>query len=83
MVPFGGIGRQVEIAEDRAQKQPGAEFPAHQIGVLALPSDTGRRRQRFLHDRSGIDENFDLGALPGCRDEPTRERLQPPLLITS
>jgi hypothetical protein len=47
MVPFGGIGRQVDIAEDRAQKQPGAEFPAHQIGVLALPSDTGRRRQGF------------------------------------
>ena len=38
MVALGRIGRQVEVGQDLAQEQPGAELAAHEVGVLALPA---------------------------------------------
>jgi hypothetical protein len=35
---------------------------ADQIGVLALPAEACRRRQRLFHHRRRIDEDFDIGA---------------------
>ena len=58
MVGFRRVGLEVEVGEDRAQKQPGAEFARHQIGVLALPAEPGARRERLLHERRGVDEHF-------------------------
>ena len=59
---LGRIGRQIERGEDRAEEQPRAEFARDQIGVLALPADAGRFRQRLFHHRRGVDEDFDLAA---------------------
>ena len=49
MIGLGLIGRQLERGEDRAEKQPRAEFARHEIGVLALPAEPGRLRQRLFH----------------------------------
>src|SRR5713226_8102217 len=43
--------------------------------MLALPAQSRRLRQWFFHHSSGVDEYLDLGA--GCRDQPSRQRLQP------
>ncbi len=40
MVAFGFVGRDFGRREDRAQKEPGAEIAADEIGVLALPAKT-------------------------------------------
>ena len=75
MIGVGLVARQFERGEDRAEKQPGAEFARHQIGVLALPAQPRRLRQRLFHHGGGIDEHLDLAA--GRRDQPARQRLQP------
>ncbi len=62
MVDLGGVARQVGGGEDRAEKQPGAEFARDEVGVLALPAQSGRLRQRLFHHRGGVDEHLDLGA---------------------
>ncbi len=64
-----------DVGEDRAEKQPGAEFARDEIGVLALPAQPGRLRQRLFHHGGGIDEYLDLGARG--RGQPSRQRLQP------
>ena len=46
-----------------------------QVGVLALPAQPRRLRQRFFHHRGGVDEHLDLAARGG--DQPSRQRLQP------
>src|SRR3546814_15668579 len=51
---------------------------ADEIGVLALPAEPRRGRQRLFHHRRGVDEYLDLGAL-GLADQPPRDRLQRPL----
>ncbi len=80
MVGLRLVGRQVEIGEDRAEKQPRAEIAADQIGVLALPAEARRRGERLLHHRRRIDEHLDLGpSRARRRDEPGGERLQPAL----
>ena len=33
---------------------------ADEIGVLALPADAGRLRERLFHDRRGVDEDLQL-----------------------
>ena len=77
MIALRRIGLDLERGEDRAQEQPRAEFARHEIGVLALPADARRRRERLLHHRRGIDEDLDVAAI-GLGD-PAREPLQPPL----
>ena len=62
MIVLGRIGRQIERGEDRAEEQPGAELPRHEIGVLALPADAGGRGQRLFHHRGRIDEHFHIAA---------------------
>ena len=64
MVVLRLVGRQVDIGEDRAEEQPGAERATDQIGVLALPADAGGRGERLFHQRRGIDEHLDVGAGP-------------------
>ena len=77
MIALGFVRRQVEVGEDRAEKQPRAEFAADEIGVLALPAEAGRRGERLLHHRRGVDEHLDLDRLgTGRGDEPGGERLQ-------
>ena len=63
MIHLGLIGRQFQLGEDGAQKKPGTEFAADQIGVLALPAQPGFLCQRFFHYRGGVHEDFDLGAV--------------------
>ena len=38
MIDLGRVGGQFKVGEDRAEKQPGAEFARNKIGVLALPA---------------------------------------------
>ena len=75
MVGLGLVLRQIEGREDRAEKQPRAELPRNEVGVLALPAQSRRLRQRLFHHRGGIDEYLDLAA--GRGDQPSRQRLQP------
>ena len=74
MISLGFVGRQLGAREDRAEKQPGAEFARDQIGVLALPADPGGLGERLFHHRGGIDEDFDLQA--GLATEPAGEGLE-------
>ena len=60
MIAVGLVARQVGRGEDRAEKQPRAEFARDQIGVLALPAQSRRLRQRLFHHGGGIDEHFHL-----------------------
>ena len=75
MIHVRRIARQIERGEDGAEEQPGAEFARHQIGVLALPAQPRRLRQRLFHHGGGIDKHLYLAA--GCGDQPARQRLQP------
>ena len=72
-----------QIGQDRAEEQPRAEFARHQIGVLALPADSGPRRERLLHQRRGVDEHFDVGR-PGTRrgDRNAASSLSLPLMTS-
>ena len=74
MIDLGLVARQLERGEDRAEKQPGAELARDEIGVLALPAEAGRLRQRLLHQRRRVDE--DLHVAMRRRDQPARQRLQ-------
>ena len=62
------------VDEDRAKKEPRAELPRHQIGVLALPAETGLRGQRLFHHRGGVDKHFHLAA--GVSHQPARQLFQ-------
>ena len=64
MVRSRRVRRQVERGEDRAEKQPRAEFARHQVGVLALPAEAGGGGERLLHHGGGVDEHLDVAA--GC-----------------
>ena len=75
MVLFGYIGLEREAQIDLAKKQPGAELPRHQIGVLPLPPKPGPLCQRLFHDRGGIDEHLQF-ARPALGD-PASQRLEP------
>ena len=75
MIGVGRIARQIGRSKDRAEKQPGAELARDEIGVLALPAQSRRLRQRLLHHGGGIDEHFDLAARRS--HQPSRQRLQP------
>ena len=77
VIALGSIGFQREAQIDLAEKQPGAELPRDQIGVLALPAQPGALGKRLFHYRRGIDEQLER-ARPAPFD-PMCERLQPPL----
>ncbi len=68
---------QINRGEYRAEKQPGAEFSRNQIGVLALPTETGGFGERLFHDGRGIDKNLDIAAR--SFDQPASKTLQPRL----
>lgn len=74
MVAVRLVGRNFRRGEDRAEEQPGAELAAHQIGVLALPAETGGLSQRLFHDGCRVDEDFYV--LPGARSKTARHMLQ-------
>ena len=61
---FRIVGRQVHSREDRAQKCPVAEVSGQQVGVLALPAETGSRRKRLFHDRGCVNEDLDFATCP-------------------
>ena len=67
---IGRVSRQFQRREDRAEKQPRAELPRHQIGMLALPGSIGRRRQRCLRTGAGPQQDHDVptGAVRRQRD---------------
>ena len=75
MIGVGGIARQIERCKNRTEKQPGAELARDEVGVLALPAQSRRLRQRLFHHGRGVDEHFYLAAR-GC-NQPSRKRLQP------
>ena len=77
MVLFRRVRRQIERGEDRAEEQPGAVLARNQVGVLALPAQPGRFRQRLLHHRRRVDKDFDIAA--GLLDQPASQRLEPRL----
>ena len=74
MIAVGFVGRQLGRGEHRAEKQPRAEFARDQIGVLALPAESRRLRQRLLHHGRSIDEHFRF--LACRRREPSRQHLE-------
>src|SRR3546814_7293486 len=47
---------------------------ADEVGVLALPAEPGRRRQRLFHHRRGVHE--DLHVLACARGEPRGDLLE-------
>ena len=75
--PLGSIGRELEREEDLAEKQPRAELPRNEIGVLALPAEAGAPGDRLFHHRRGIDKQLER-ARPALLD-PMREPFQAPL----
>ncbi|KVK52936.1 hypothetical protein L904_01165 [Agrobacterium sp. LY4] len=50
---------------------------ADEVGVLALPAETGGGGKRFFHYRCGIDKDFHI--LTGARGKTGGDFLQPPL----
>ena len=74
MVALGRVGGEREIGQDLAQEQPGAERARHEVGVLALPAEPGRWRERLLQDRCRVDE--DLDRAPALGGEPAGELLE-------
>lgn len=50
--------------EHAAQKQPRAMSAADEIGVLALPAKSSRRRQRLFHYRGRVHEDFNVFTSP-------------------
>ncbi len=75
------VDRQLGAGEDRPQEQPGAELAADQHGVLALPAEARRFRQRLLHHRRRIDEHFHLRRRCGASSSPASS-LSRPLMIS-
>ena len=70
MVRFRLVGRKLEIREDRAQEQPGAEIARHQIGVLALPTKSRAGGQWLLEQRRSVNEDLDVRLFrPRCGDQ--------------
>src|SRR5205085_5782493 len=49
MVGFRRVGIEREAEINLTEKQPGAEFAVHPIGLLALPAETGLLRQPLFH----------------------------------
>ena len=74
-VGMGCVRFEAERRVDRAEEKPAAVAPADQIGVLALPTDSGGLAKRLLHHRRGIDEDLEL-ARGFAFDQPARERLE-------
>ena len=68
------VGRELERGVERAEEEPASVRAADEIGVLALPAETGGFGERLFHDRGGIDEHLELAA--GKLDQPPGERLQ-------
>ena len=60
MIDIGVIAWQIQRGEDRAKKQPRAEFARNKIGMFALPAQSRRLRQRLFHHGGGVDEHLDL-----------------------
>ena len=77
MIRLRRVWRKLEVGQDRAEKEPGAEFARYEIGVLALPADAGARRERLFHERRSVDEHFDVRPFRLRRGDKERgERLQ-------
>lgn len=77
MIPLGLVNTELGGGEHAAQKQPGAMAAADEIGVLALPAETGGGGKRLFHHRGGIDEDFHI--LTGAGSKARGDLLQPPL----
>ncbi len=60
MIALRRVRLECQRREHRSQKQPGAEFAADQICVLALPTHARRLGQRLFQDRRGVDEDLHL-----------------------
>ncbi len=73
----GGVGRQLQVGQHRAQEQPRAVLAGDEVGVLSLPAETGGLGQGFLHQGSGVHEHLHLAAQPGRH--PAGKLLQPSL----
>src|SRR5208283_5850922 len=56
MIRLPRVRLQVEIGEDRAEKEPGAEVARDEIAVLALPAEACGFGERLFHDGRRIDE---------------------------
>ena len=70
----GDVRFQLQAGQDYAEEQPAAMLPADEVGVLALPANPRRLRQRLFHDRRGVDEDLQLRWRLG--DDEPRQRLQ-------
>ena len=68
------VGLELERGHDDPEEQPVAMGPRQQIAVLALPADPGRRGERLLHHRRGVDKHFQLARR--SIDDESRQRLQ-------
>ncbi len=65
MVGLGRIHGQFGGGVNRAEEEPGAVLARDQDGVLALPAEARRLRQRLFHHRGGVDEDLDVGPALG------------------
>ena len=54
MIVDGGVGAQGQGGVQLAEKEPGAVSRVDEVGVFALPAESGQVGQRLFHDRSRI-----------------------------
>ena len=73
MTGLGRVHRKNSIGH-AAQEEPRTKLARDEIGVLALPAETGRFAQGFFHERRGIDEDLHLSARFAC--EPRSDPLE-------
>ena len=85
MIFLGRVGSDLRGGEDRADEQPRAEFARNEIGVLALPAQSGAGGERLLHDRRGIDEDLHvaLGEFLHARGKRRELRLEHVVIIVT
>lgn len=60
MILFRRIGFNFCGAKDCAEKEPRTMLARDEVGVFALPAEPGALREGLLHQRRGVDENFDV-----------------------
>src|SRR5690606_27834423 len=77
MLDFGVVKGEAGGGQQAAEKEPGAMRAADEVGVLALPAEPSRCRQRLFHHRGGVHEHLDVYAC--ARGKSRGDLLETPL----
>ena len=79
MILLSGVGFEFGCGEDGAEEEPRAVFARDKIGVLALPTETGKLRELTLQQRCRIDDGAKVNSIQFSFDEQAEflKRAQP------